>query len=92
MKDVPANTTFNGDFWIPWATNADEYSRHRAEIRLDGKPLFYFWQHGTDVRFRTRNEFNATAPPAPGYSKSGGDRTLYIEIVNNTPIFVISNN
>jgi len=92
VKQVRANSTFNGDFWIPWANNDPEYRGHHMTISFDGKPLFWLWQEGANVRFRAREGYMRDALSAPGLSRSGGDRTLFIEIVNNTPIFVFSSN
>jgi hypothetical protein len=91
-KQVAANGTYNGDFWIPWATNTEEYKGHYMTISFDGKPLFWLWQEGANVRFRAREGYVRDAPAAPGLARSGGDRTLFIEIVNNVPIFVFSSN
>lgn len=91
-RNVAANGTDNGDFWIPWANNAEEYKTHYMTISFDGKPLFWLWQEGANIRFRARDGYMQNAPAAPGLSRSGGDRTLFIEIVNNTPIFVFSSN
>ena len=88
--EVAPNSTVTGDFWIPWADGAAEYQKHRMTISVgDRSDFIHFWQSGLNVRFSAGREFADNAPPVPGVSKSGGDRTLVIGMADGQPTFVL---
>ena len=89
--EVPANSTVGGDFWIPWADDAEQYDRHRMTISVgDRRDFVHFWQSGPNVRFSAGREFAGNAPSVPGVSRSGGDRTLVVSMAGGQPFFILA--
>ncbi len=88
--EIAPNSVYRGDFWIPWADNADQYREHYMTISVDGREIAWLWQQTKEVRVNFTAGFSDGARLAPGVSQGGGDRTLIIEDMDNRPTFVIA--
>lgn len=88
---VAAGSSRNGDMWVPWADNADQYASKHATIQVGGQPLAYLWQNGRAVRFNTADTFVDDGTPAPGYARSGGERKLVVDRApSGQPVFTLT--
>lgn len=77
-ETIPSRGVFNGDFWIPWADNADQFSESHLTISVNGTVIAWIWQSGEYVRFNTIQRFINNARVVPGISRSGGNRRLIV--------------
>lgn len=88
---IPANGVYSGAMWIPWANNADEFSEHAMEIKVNGNAIAQIWQSGEYVRSkRSAERFSSNAPRIPGASLAGGDRKLVVAMSNNQTVFTLT--
>lgn len=77
-ETIPARGVFNGDFWIPWADNQDQYRNHYLTISVGVRVIAWIWQSGDYVRYNNANRFVNNAQLVPGVPCSGGNRRLVI--------------
>jgi len=87
--DVAPNTTWEGDFWIPWATNQSEYNDHHMTISVDNRTFAWLFQQD-GIRFKAEEGFASDQMLVPGEPKSGGDRILTVSTMGTSPTFMLA--
>jgi|GEM_PF-2978089 len=87
--DIAPNSTWEGDFWIPWAANQAEFNDHHMTISVDGRTFAWLFQQG-GIRFRAEAGYAPDQPPAPGEARPGGDRALTVGMVGSSPTFMLA--
>jgi hypothetical protein len=78
QSKIPANLTTDAGMGIPWADDAQEWKDHHMLIKANGRVLACLWQDRGVVRMNSEEKFIENGPVAPGISKGGGARVLYV--------------
>jgi hypothetical protein len=81
---VPANDAIGFDWWVPWATNQQEYNEHhiKVEALVFPRNTYTIWQAGDEdgdfVRYTNIGKWVFKGLRIPGVSEVGGNRLLKI--------------
>ncbi|HEX8623907.1 MAG TPA: hypothetical protein VF782_02385 [Allosphingosinicella sp.] len=86
--DVAPNSTWEGDFWIPWASSQAEFNDHHMTLAVDGRIFAWLFQQ-EGVRFKAEEGYAPNQPTVPGEAKAGGDRSLTVGMMGASPTFVL---
>lgn len=81
--EVKPGDDLDCDMWIPWATNANEFTNHHLRIDIDRTPRFWIWQaaraDGDWVRFSTDGSWHDPGVRVPGISDVSGHRGIIVK-------------